>query len=200
MRTNQNPLVITYGYPVDQDEFHFLGRNGIIQIKNHQSEIVRILPLCHGYSTLKEICTTLSDIDPEVVQNLINVCERHGVIIDSRQLYKRFHSDTINPGYFMHNLSAIQVAKLTQHTLPEEDLSNESIKDLSLLQGTVERASVRHFTGNPIDSVTIKSLLASMYRIGRTRSVPSGGGLYPLTLYLILYIHTDQYSPDHLTY
>jgi ribosomal protein S12 methylthiotransferase accessory factor len=34
-----------------------------------------------------------------------------------------------------------------------------------------------------------------MYRIGETRSVPSGGALYPLTIYLILAIGTEEYEP-----
>jgi thiazole/oxazole-forming peptide maturase SagD family component len=195
MRLNQYPLVIAYGYPVDQNEFHFLGRHGVIQIKNHQEELLRILPNCHGYSSLKDICNQLTDIDEDVIKKLINTCERHGVMIDSRQLFKRFHLDSINPGYFMHNLSSEQVDKLTAKTLPEEDLSYGVMNSLPLLDGTSTRVSVRHFSGEPCELETLKRLLASMYRIGKTRSVPSGGGLYPLTLYLVLFMEIDRYEP-----
>lgn len=193
MRNTQHPLVVCYGYSVGEDEFHFLARHGVVQIKHFQDVLGRILPLCNGYSTLEEICAALPDTDSKTIKKLINVCERQDVIIDSRQLYRRFHADTNNPGNFMHSLSAVQVARLTQTSLPHEDLSQGLVYSLPLLQETIGRASVRQFSGKSLEERYLRALLASMYRIGETRSVPSGGALYPLTLYLLLYIGTENY-------
>lgn len=94
----------------------------------------------------------------------------------------------------MHDRTAAQVAKMTQD-LPTSDMSAGKLDTLQVLSGTRDRQSIRSFSGASVDTKTLHSLLASMYRIGETRSVPSGGALYPLTIYLILAIGTEEHEP-----
>lgn len=181
MKKGQRPLVIAYGYPKDKDDFEFIGRQGTILICGYQQAFTRILPLCNGHRTIVEIASD-SHIALSVVSALISVCERHGLIVESRELYRQFHLDSANPSAFSHDLSSAQVQTLQSHSIHSSQV-DEIQSCEHLVPGTLGRRSVRSFTDATIPTELFTGLLGSMYRVQGTRSVPSAGALYPLTIF-----------------
>lgn len=192
MQENSNPLAVLYGYRNNRDELSFVGRKGIITIFGKSRKIEKILRLCNGMSTARDIASQLLSIKPEETLELLSLCEMHGIVKDSRELYLGFHEDSANPAVFLHDIGASDVASIVMSQrlrerngkiirLPRPNTSN-------VLGVIRERRSVRQFKQGRISEKKLSGLLAATYSVGKNGhwSVPSGGALYPLDLYLIV--------------
>jgi len=198
MKKNERPLIVAYGYPLGTEDFEFVGRQGLIQIGGYQQAFIAFLPLCNGLRTVAEIAIE-SKLDYSVVVGLINVCERHGLITDSRELYRQFHLDSANPSQFSRDLSLVQVGALQERSI-HPDKKDPSDHPPPLFPETITRQSVRSFADAAIPPSLFDGLLGSMYRVQETRSVPSGGALYPLTLYVFLLRQVGDHMPGIYRY
>lgn len=192
MQEHSYPLAILYGYRNKRNEISFIGRKGLITLSGKSAMLEKILGLCNGMTSLRNIVNQLSSVNSEEISELLSLCEAQGIVRDSRELYFGFHEDSANPAIFSHDLGSDDVAsimatprlrecdgKIVQ--LPPPDNSE-------LLNTICKRQSTRQFQDEQISGSKLSGLLEATYGIGKSGhwSVPSGGAMYPLDLYLII--------------
>lgn len=192
MKENSQPLAILYGYSGKGNETHFIGRKGIITIGGKSAEIKKILRLCNGLNSLRNIIELLSSINSNVVVKLISFLEKHGIVRDSRELHIGFHEDSSNPSDFSHDIGFDELEYLIKSDRVRKGGGklvklHSSVKS-KVLRVIRNRRSVRQFMDSPIPMGKLSGLLQATYSRGENKhwSVASGGGLYPLDLYIII--------------
>lgn len=184
MRRKDFPLGIAYGYPAGENDFEFVAREGLVRLGDCQKELLAVLPHCTGLRPLEEILQELKGFDSGYVHRLLSLCERHGVIVDSRSLYKVFHADSSNPSQFHHDMSLAHMQRLQERnplqTLPDVGPVGQ------MIDGLDARCSIRSFTGQPVEENILRAMMRNLYRITPPRTVPSGGALYPLRIFVLV--------------
>lgn len=192
MHENAQPLVMLYGYSDKKNELSFVGRKGIITIAGATAQIKRILRLCNGLTSVRDIVGQFPFVHAKEIAELLNLCESQGVVKDSRELYLEFHSDSSNPPAFSQDMGASDVEsfKFTERLRERDGLivrlpqpSNTQLLDI-----IHRRESVREFQPGQVTLEKLSGVFNAMYGLGDGGhwSVPSGGGLYPLDLYLVI--------------
>ena len=192
MQENSHPLAILYGYRSNRNELNFIGRKGLITLFGKSRAIEKILRLCNGMTTVREIVNRIPSVNPKETLDLLSLCEAQGIVIDSRELYIGFHEDSANPAIFSHDLGADDVTSIMMTPrLRERD--GKTIKlsrpvGSNMLNTISKRRSTRQFKKWQISENKLSGLLEATYGVGKTGhwSVPSGGAMYPLDLYLIV--------------
>lgn len=192
MKEHSYPLAVLYGYRSKRSEIRFIGRRGLITLSGKMGVIEKILRLCNGMTSFREIVNQSPWANAEEILDLLSLCEAQGVVRDSRELYLGFHEDSANPAMFSHDLGATDVATIMAAPrlrarngrivrLPQPDKSE-------LLNVIRRRRSTRQFQANRISENKLSGLLEATYGRGRNGrwSVPSGGALYPLDIYLVI--------------
>ena len=109
MKNSVKPLVILFGYRSSKDKLTFLGRAGFIEIIGNTGSIQKILRHCYGFNTVSEI-KVLTKLESPLFEQLLNICERNGLVADSRSLFRIFHVDSANPPAFFTDISPKMVA------------------------------------------------------------------------------------------
>ena len=115
-----------------------------------------------------------------------------------------FHHNTSRWPHNVHGLSSDvrQAAPFKEYPLAETvPLPAPILPPVSLADAITRRASCRQFTGEPLPLQQVSNLLFAAYGIHGEfpfgdqqffeRTVPSGGGLFPLELYLLLRFGSD---------
>lgn len=147
-----------------------------------------ILALCNGVNTMDAIADELDDYEKTFIIGFLNDLEILGVILDSRQLYKRFHEVSSNPMIFSSGLSedeVIEHARSPRSSVKDgEAVTFESPGESTLVKLQHARQSCRSFTGEPLSINEVGNLLDVGYSL-RRHAVPSAGGLYPMKLFVL---------------
>ncbi|MES2216493.1 MAG: YcaO-like family protein [Patescibacteria group bacterium] len=190
--TNSRPLARLYGYRGKRNRTHFVGRKGLIRLHGKSVLIQKVLSQCNGYNSVREITKKLAGSSLEEVVEMLCVLEQYGIVTDSRELFVKFHEDSANPPFFSPDLGIDGLAKI----MDEERVrvrSGDSFKippptSSRLLQTIQQRQSTRKFAEGEIPLDKVSGILQATYGVANTRhwSVASGGGMYPLDLYLIV--------------
>ena len=169
---NLTPIVIFYGYEVDQNIFRFIVNSKFIEIKDNNRLLKLILKSCDGYikiSEIKKICGKDKNFD-----FIINFLFEKGIILHSHQLYKKFIDDASNPLNF-------PITENTRKGMFVKKYKRNSVKPLkntNLNKILQNRQSTRDFSGDEISLKDIKGMLASMFQIKNIKTVPSAGSFY----------------------
>ena len=192
MDEKSHPLAILYGYSSKRNEISFIGRKGVITFSGGAATIKKILRHCNGMNSFCDIVNKMSPVDSDEIFELLTLCEAHGIVRDSRELHIGFHQDSANPTLFSHDLGVDDVMPIMKSErvrgrdgsivqLPLPDKSN-------VLDIIRNRQSVRQFQDGQISGSKLSGLLEATYGMGESGhwSVPSGGAMYPLDLYLII--------------
>lgn len=192
MQENSHPLAILYGYQSNRNELSFVGRKGIITLSGRSAKIDKILRLCNGMTSFHDIVEQSPSVNPKEIFELLSLCEKQGIVRDSRELYIGFHEDSANPTTFSHDLGSEDVALImTSERLRERKgkvFQLPQSENSGVLNIIRKRQSARQFQNSPISGGKLLGLLEATYSVGKNGhwSVPSGGALYPLDLYLIV--------------
>lgn len=192
MKENSYPLAVLYGYRSGRNELSFVGRTGLITLSGRSMAIDKILRLCNGMTSVRDIESQLPAINPGDILDILSLCEAKGIIRDSRELYIRFLEDSANPAAFSHDLGVNDVNKLMASArLREREGKAVALQKShcsNVLNVIHKRRSVRQFQDARISRNKLAGLLEATYSIGKNGhwSVPSGGAMYPLDLYLIV--------------
>lgn len=192
MNNNSRPLVVLYGFRNGKNGLDFVGRPGIISLSGSAQKIDHLLRLCNGLRNVREIAEELPQIGSDEILELLNACEGCGIVRDSRELYLGFHEDSSNPMNFSRDISAEDAALLANvGRLSERE--GEAVElplpvSSPFLDILRRRRSVRHFKAEQIPVGVMSGLLRAVYGVGEDGhwSVPSGGALYPLDIYVII--------------
>ncbi|MDD3006161.1 MAG: SagB family peptide dehydrogenase [Candidatus Pacebacteria bacterium] len=204
MNIDNSYLYLTCGgYPKDNETWVFFTSVGEVEIKNANSLITRLLPLCNGNKQKREIIKRMehyleegTDLDA-FIADLFDM----GILSDKFSVYKAWKSYGENPMIFFEEISSQQACRLIKKELPRDE-TIEKIKTNTpdfYMKGILnKRCSTREFAQEGVLKIEdIAGLFWSAYgvqeerekiwRYGKekTYTVPSGGGLYPLVLYLI---------------
>lgn len=186
------PLVVLYGYRSKRNTLSFVGRKGLVTLSGKSAIIERILRLCNGFNSVGDITRKLRTINPEEVTGFLSLFEQQGIVCDSRDLHLKFHEDSANPAKFSRDLGVDGVSEMFRF----ERLRKREGKAIQLsrpiasnvLDTIQNRKSTRTFQSGQISMAQLSGILEATYGIGKNKhwSVASGGGMYPLDLYLIV--------------
>lgn len=186
------PLVVLYSYSSKSNTLSFVGRDGLITLSGKNPTIRKILRLCNGFNSITDITRKLRMVSHEEVTEFLSFFEQQGIVCDSRDLHLRFHADSVNPAKFSHDLGANEVSDI----LGSERLRRREGKTIQMPRPVISgvlsviqnRKSTRIFRACQFQMDQLSGILEATYSIGKNKhwSVASGGGMYPLDLYLII--------------
>jgi ribosomal protein S12 methylthiotransferase accessory factor len=193
MVENACPLVVLYGYRAGRNELVFMGRQGLITLSGSRTKIEGLLRLCNGMTSVREIMEQMPQMRPKEVQELLLLCESQGIVRDSRELYLGFHQDSSNPQNFSRDLLEADLKRLgsaprlrertgiVQNALPHPSPSG-------FLNTLSTRHTTRRFSAGQMSAIMLSGLLKAIYGVSQDGnwSVPSGGALHPLDVYLVI--------------
>lgn len=204
------PLVVAYGYVKNPEQMTFLGYDKEITVEGCNEALNKLLLLCNGVNRLEDILKKLEDeYEIESLTELIKILLENEILIDSREFYRVFHKRSMNPSLYFYDLSEKEVMEFfgernykiysSENQIP---LSSLSEINSSFLEFTRLRKSTRAYASQNISFVKLSGILKAAYGITRKeftkfngilyeiphRTIPSGGGLCPLEIYVVTLI------------
>lgn len=194
------PYLACGGYP-SEDAWIFLTAGGKIKIKGCNDALATLLPFFDGTNELATILDELARAERTDILRLIDMLAQHQIIVDANHLYQSFHAYARYPAPFSTNCSHEENVANYYDLSHLPPILGKTIK-LPIAESafsclTRKRTSCRSFSGEGLTEKQVFNLAWNMY--GRqdegvprespffTFTVPSGGGLYPLFLYLLLF-------------
>lgn len=210
MNGNSRPLVVLFGRSQGRDQVVFVSRSGDIsfQLKRNRQDLLAILSLCDGRRSVNEIRKKIRDLPEDIFHGLLEVAKEFGIIVESTELYKRFHLDSANPPEFASAMSPAEAQLLADNRLvvPADPESIALTSNRSqVLELCNVRKSTRAFTGQPLTLDELSGLLQTMYQLNTHKSTPSAGALYPISVYVAVLTSTEgltrglyRYDPSRL--
>ncbi len=186
------PLVVLYGYRSKRNTLSFVGRKGLIALSGKSAIIERILRLCNGFNNVANITRKLRTVSLEEVTEFLSLFEQQGIVCDSRDLHLKFHEDSANPAKFSRDLGVDGVTGMLRspRLRKREGKTIQMFSPIAsnVLDAIQNRKSTRTFQSGQIPMAQLFGILEATYGIGKNKhwSVASGGGMYPLDLYLVV--------------
>lgn len=207
------PLVIVYGHPKNLNQMTFLGYDKEITVEGCSEVLNKLLPLCNGVNRLEDILKGLEDeYEIESLMEVIKILLENEILIDSREFYWIFHKRSMNPSLYFNDLSEKEVMELFKKrnykiypTRKRLALSPLSTINSGFLEFTMLRKSTRVYSSQNVSFDKLSGLLKAAYGITRIefiesagilykvphRTIPSGGGLSPLEVYVLTLINIE---------
>ncbi|MEK9135465.1 MAG: SagB/ThcOx family dehydrogenase [Patescibacteria group bacterium] len=177
-------------------EFLFPGRT--VTIEGGKETLLFLLRQCTGYRTAEEIasavCEQTGHNKEEVWEVMEELLARH-ILVDANRYYLLFHMASENPMPFLRELSEEDTTRMLREG--ESPLVPFPSSRYTALEQLLEkRESVRQFSGEPLSFDELSRLAWAVYgRIKRSEkfpessiglgTVPSGGAMYPLRLFVL---------------
>lgn len=204
------PLVIAYGYEKDDDRMVFLGYDREITVSGCNDLLRELLPLCNGINRVEDILTNLKKkYEMSSLRETIKTLLRNEILIDSRYFYWVFHKRSMNPPLYFRELTEGQIAKIVSRKNYKEYPKRKEyslVSDREIDSGLLDFMKLRHstwrYTSQSISFPAFSGLLKAAYGIVRRedwgfcviphRTVPSGGALYPLEIYVVTLVDIGE--------
>ena len=182
------PILVVPAVPHDGG-IRFLDLEEQIDIGAELSEdLWKILSHCNGRNTIEDISEN-TELDCEFVEQIINELMECKLILDSRDQYLHFHRVSSYPTNFNRTYSAEEVAEYTKSEhLPfkeGKEISFEKELNSKILNTALDRFSCRNFSDEKLTLRDIGNICRVAYSINNG-TVPSGGALYPLKIYVVV--------------
>lgn len=177
----------------DNNEMRFLLLDDQIVIKNDLSKIVwSILKFSNGYNSISDI-SNLTMLGEDIVNSIISQLITLKIMCDSRELYSHFHELSSAPDRFFRKLTYDDVVNYTESSrkpVKNGDKIEFTKKIETYLSKLIfERRSCRSFSNIHLNKDIIGNICMHGYSVNK-HAVASGGGLYPLKIYVI--VDVDQ--------
>ncbi len=197
MENGIRPIVVAYGMKISNGmEFLFHGR--IVTIEGAEEALPIILQQCTGYNTMEEIVSVVCEqtgYNGEEVRGVMEGLLARQILVDTNNYFLLAHIASENPSVFLRELSKEDLARMLQRgqnsLVPFPATSRTAFEQL-----LEKRESVRQFSSEQISFIELNRLAWVMY--GKTSrseesaensfafaTVPSGGALYPLRLFVL---------------
>lgn len=183
----KRPLVRFYGYVSGPDTLAFLGENDLIEVEGNTEAILATLKHCNGHNSVEEIVEALEgEVTEKLARQILARLSRIGVLIDSDNLFSAFHTSSANPMVYPHTVSPRTLAQLSESKDVQLHTGTKTIslvrEESPLLTLLMKRKSHREFSKTGLSDRQLSGLLEALYGRAESRSVPSGGGLYPMSV------------------
>lgn len=161
----------------------------------------KVIKFCNGSFSIADIAENLRIEKTDIIEQII-VLDRLGVVVDSREQYKHFNRVDSYPTYFETSHSQEELA--THHELAMKKFANDEKRsgDTDLFKVLAGRESYRSFSSDGISRAKILTLCRAGYGMLSTGhvTVPSAGGLYPLSLHVIVPKDMKEISMGYYEY
>ncbi len=182
------PILVVPAVPY-KEGIRFLHRETQIDIGSDMAEVLwRILSFTNGYNDVTSIAKFVDLPENDVSEIFAELCEME-LVVDSREQFIHFHRISNNPSAFYCNLTQDEVEAYTKSKrLPVksgEIFEFESDKNTALYSMRKKRRSCRNFSDRKLTLDQIGSICHYAYSI-YDHTVPSGGALYPLKIYVTI--------------
>lgn len=184
-----------------------------ITIQGKEVELAfKLLKKCDGTKNITEILEEFQgEISRESAVEFLENLQKHELICDSREAYLLLHQFGCNPSPYYRTPTDADILEMLCHPL-EESIRNVKEKiqlpviNTELTKLLSMRLSCREYDGNYQFSIeTIADLLWCMYGTTNEReikknvlinshTVPSGGALYPLEIYVAITKNNPELS------
>ena len=200
---NLYPYLVCGSFPKGGIWF-FLTPNGKVKIEG-ANEILNILvPMCNGEIILEKIIKKIikkTHIEQEEIMDFVHKLFELDVLRDKHQLFLSWKKYGENPMIFHQDISEEKIIELMRKTFYKDKYSllfSCAVPNSKFSNLLEERCSTRKFSSTIITIDNLFGLFWSAYGkqrfrlknwkygIEKTYTVPSGGALFPLVLYLIL--------------
>ncbi len=197
------PYCVCGGFP-RMESWVFFVPDGEIEIKGCNQGLEILLPMCNGRNSLDFIRTELEKtFESKDVEDLLIVLFQHLILVDSNRIFQVFYAYSRNPMPFFESLTPQETFDFVSDQSHLPLIGNNSVKakfkktELQMIMDM--RCTIRDFSGEAMNEESVVSLVWSAYGkqtkrandesdfLERTFTVPSGGALYPLFIYLILF-------------
>jgi thiazole/oxazole-forming peptide maturase SagD family component len=199
----KHPIIVFPAVPTNNGGIKFLHMEEQLEISNQiSSDVWKILSNCNGFNNINEI-TEKSKLDKKFVEGVLSDLEYLGIIADSNKQYIHFHEISSFPSPYYPNLTQHEIKELSQ----SKDLINkkegETIKiensSSDLFDILSKRRSCRNFSLESLSKNDIGNICRYAYSINE-HVVPSGGGLYPIRLFVLVEKAQKDLLPGYYEY
>ncbi len=200
---NLYPYLVCGSFPKGNAWF-FLTPNGEVKIEGANEIFSLLFPMCNGEIVLEKVIRQVAGktgIDEEEIRDLAHKLFELDILQDKHQLFLSWKKYGENPMIFWQEISEKEIAGLMKENSHRSEFSlpfSCSIPNFKLRDLLEKRYSTREFSSSGMAVDDVFGLFWATYGRQRNRSkvwkygiektytVPSGGALFPLILYLIL--------------
>ncbi|MBR0372505.1 YcaO-like family protein [Candidatus Saccharibacteria bacterium] len=202
MNINFAPILVVPAVPY-KGGIRFLHRENQIDIGHDMAdEVWKILSLCNGYTKVSSIIES-SGLPKDDVMEILVELEDMELIVDSRRQFMHFHRISNYPSSVNSDLTQDEVEAYTKSerlpVRPGEVVQFDCDTSSALFWIRENRRSCRSFSEKKMTIDQIGSICHFAYSIP-DHSVPSGGALYPLRIYVLIERPQDGLEPGYYEY
>lgn len=188
MNIDFTPILVVPAVPY-KGGIRFLHREDQIDIDSDMAGIVwKILSFCSGYNEVSFIAK-YAELPEDEVLEILSELEDMELIVDSKHQFMHFHRISNYPTSTNSGLTQKEVESYTRsNRLPVktgEVIPFECDSNSTLYPIRKKRRSCRNFSDRKLTIDQIGSICHYAYSIS-DHSVPSGGALYPLKIYVLI--------------
>ncbi len=202
MNINFIPILVVPAVPY-KGGIRFLHRENQIDISHDMAdEVWKILSFCNGHTNVSSIIEISGLPKKDVIEILVEL-EDMELIVDSRHQFMHFHRISNYPSAVNSDLTQDEVEAYTKsERFPVK--SGEAIQfdyntSSALFTIRKKRRSCRSFSKKKMTVNQIGSICHFAYSIS-DHSVPSGGALYPLKIYVLIEESQDGLKSGYYEY
>ena len=196
------PILAVPAVPFEEG-IRFLHRETQIDVGLDMAETLwKVLSYANGYNDLVSIAK-LANLPEEDVFELFSELYDMELVVDSREQFMHFHRISNYPSAFNRNLSQDEIEAYTKSKRVSvkcgEVFEFEIDKNSALYPIREARRSCRSFSDQKLNINLIGNICHYAYSI-YDHSVPSGGALYPLRIYVIIEKEQDGLRAGYYEY
>jgi sagB-type dehydrogenase domain protein len=202
MDINYTPILVAPAVPYEGG-IRFLHRENQIDIGHDMTDKVwKILSFCNGYAKVSSIIES-SGLPKDIVMEILVELENMELVVDSRHQFIHFHRVSNYPSAINSDLTQDEVEAYTKSKrLPVKSgkvIQFDCNTSSTLFSIRKNRRSCRSFSERKMTVSQIGSICHFAYSIP-DHSVPSGGALYPLRIYVLIESPQDGLEPGYYEY
>lgn len=182
------PILVCPAVPHNEGIRFLLPSTQIDIGRNYSNAVWEIIEMANGHTDVRHIAMR-SMLPKDQIISIISDLVSLGIMFDSREIYKHFHNVSSSPDIYYRELSAKDITNYTKSdrksTKSGEAIEFNKLDDTFLSNVIFNRRSCRSFSTEQLTREQICNACYYGYSI-KKHSVPSGGALYPLKIYILI--------------
>ena len=196
------PILVVPAVPYEEG-IRFLHRETQIDIGSEMAETLwKTLSFTNGYNSIASVAK-LADLPENEVLEIFSELFEMELVVDSREQFMHFHRVSNFPSTFNCSLSQDEIEEYSRSKrMPVKAgkvFEFDSDKKSTLYAIREKRRSCRNFSKQKLTVNQIGNICHYAYSI-YDHTVPSGGALYPLRIYVLVEKAQDGLPPGYYEY